>query len=85
MECYVEISKSFDATEYLPRCSNVRLFFQFGSGDEVVSENEMKAFSPYLCEGDQLKIYESASHYEMFLNPDARQDRLCWLREQLRG
>ncbi len=83
MDRYAEASKWLDASEYLKRCSNIPLLFQFGTGDEVISQEYVREFTPYSCGTDQLKVYESASHYQMFLNPDARRDRLSWLRDQL--
>jgi uncharacterized protein len=85
MEGYVEASKAFDAINYLPRCSSVCLFFQFGSGDEVISAEQVEEFSPYVFGENHLKIYDSVSHFEMFLNPKVRYDRLRWLQDQLRG
>jgi hypothetical protein len=43
----------------------------------------VREFTPYACGTDQLKVYESGPHYSMFFNPDARRDRLSWLRDQL--
>jgi cephalosporin-C deacetylase-like acetyl esterase len=85
MESYVEASKAFDAINYLGCCSNVCLFFQFGSGDEVISEEQVEEFSPYASGENHLKIYDSVSHFEMFLNSEVRHDRLRWLQDQLRG
>jgi acetyl esterase/lipase len=83
MDRYAEVSKRLDASEYLQRCSNIALLLQFGTGDEVISQEYVREFTPYACGTNQLKIYESGSHYQMFMNPDARRDRLSWLREQL--
>ena len=83
MDRYAEASKWLDASEYLQRCSNIPFLFQFGTGDEVISQEYLREFAPYGCGTDQLKVYESGSHYQMFLNPDARRDRLSWLRDQL--
>jgi pimeloyl-ACP methyl ester carboxylesterase len=83
MDRYAESSKQLDTSEYLQRCSNIPLLFQFGTGDEVISEENVREFTPYASGKNQLKVYESASHYQMFLNPDARRDRLSWLQGQL--
>jgi pimeloyl-ACP methyl ester carboxylesterase len=83
MDNYAEAPKGIDASEYLQRCSNIPLLFQFGTGDEVIQQEYVREFAPYVCGTNQLKVYESGSHYQMFLNPDARRDRLSWLREQL--
>jgi Alpha/beta hydrolase family len=85
MERYVEASKPFDAIEHLRRCSRVRLFFQFGAEDELISQEYVREFLPYGIGDNHLKIYESASHYQMFFNPDARRDRLAWIQDQLIG
>jgi cephalosporin-C deacetylase-like acetyl esterase len=85
MERYVEASKPCDAIEHLRNCANVRLFFQFGSCDEVISEEYVREFLPYAVGENQLKVYESASHYQMFFNSDALRDRLSWLQDQLAG
>lgn len=83
MDNYAEASKGIDASEYLQRCSNIPLLFQFGTGDEVIQQEYVREFTPYVCGTNQLKVYESGSHYQMFLDPDARRDRLSWLRGQL--
>ena len=83
IENYAERSKWLDASEYLQRRSNVDLFFQFGAGDEVISQEYVREFTACACGSNQLKVYESGPHYEMFYNPDARRDRLFWLRDQL--
>jgi hypothetical protein len=85
MERFVEASRPFDAIEHLRRCSNIRLFFQFGTGDEIILQEHVREFSPYAAGRNRLKIYESGSHYEIIFNPDARHDRLSWLQEQLLG
>jgi dienelactone hydrolase len=85
MERYVKASKACDAIEQLRHGSNLRLFFQFGIIDEVISQEQVREFSPYAVGENQLKIYESASHYQMFFNPDARRDRVSWLQDQLAG
>ncbi len=74
MDNYAEKSKWFDASEYLQRRSNVPLFFQFGTGDEVISQEYVREFTPYVSGTNQLKVYESGPNYQMFLNPDARRD-----------
>jgi cephalosporin-C deacetylase-like acetyl esterase len=83
MDNYAERSKWLDASEYLQRRSNVPLFFQFGAGDEVISQEYVREFTLYACGTNQLKVYESGPHYEMFFNSEARRDRLFWLRHQL--
>lgn len=85
MERYVEASKPFDAIEHLRRCSKVRLFFQFGAEDELISQEYVRELLPYGIGDNLIKIYESGSHYQMFLNPDARRDRLAWIEDQLLG
>jgi hypothetical protein len=63
-------------------CSDARtstLLFQFGTRDEVISQEDVREFAPYAGGTNQLKVYESASHYQLFLNPDA----FSWLRDQL--
>jgi dienelactone hydrolase len=83
MDHYAEATKRLDATEYLRRCSSTPLLFQFGAGDEVISQECVGEFTPYASGNNQLKVYESGSHYQMFLNPDARRDRLSWISDQL--
>jgi dienelactone hydrolase len=83
MERYAEVAKSLDASEYLQCCSNIALLFQFGSVDEFISQEHVREFTPYACGTDRLKVYESGSHYQMFFSPDARRDRLSWLRDEL--
>jgi len=83
MDHYAEATKRLDATEYLQRCSSIPLLFQFGAGDEVISQEYVGEFTPYASGSNQLKVYESGSHYQMFLNPDARRDRLSWIRDEL--
>jgi dienelactone hydrolase len=82
MNRYADVTKSCDAIEHLQRGSQARLFFQFGSEDEVIPKSYVTEFLPYGGGDNRLKIYESASHYQMFFNPQARQDRLSWIRDQ---
>jgi dienelactone hydrolase len=82
MDRYAEATKWLDGTEYLQRCSSIRLLFQFGAGDEVISQEYVEEFRPYASGRNPLKVYESGSHYRMFLNPEARRDRLSWIRDQ---
>ncbi|HEX6496714.1 MAG TPA: alpha/beta fold hydrolase [Acidobacteriaceae bacterium] len=79
IERYTESAKDLDAIECLRRISHVRFFFQFGTDDELISEQQVQDFSLYVSDGNQFKMYESASHFEMFSNADIRQDRLLWL------
>jgi dienelactone hydrolase len=83
MDKYAEASKGIVASEYLQRRSNLPLLFQFGTGDELITQEHLREFTPYVCGTNQLNVYESGSHYQMILNPDARRDRLSWLRDQL--
>jgi len=69
MDRYAEASKRLDLSKYLQRCSNISFLFQCGTDDEVISQEYVREFTPYACGTDQLKIYESGSHYEMFLKP----------------
>jgi pimeloyl-ACP methyl ester carboxylesterase len=79
MDRYAEALNELNAVEFLPRTSNVRLFFQFGADDELISEQQVRDFSRYASGKNRLKIYESASHFGMFLNADGRHDRLHWI------
>jgi len=72
MDNYTERSKWLDASEYLQRCSKLPLFFQFGAGDEVISQEYVREFTLYARKTNQLKVYESGPHYEMFFNSNAR-------------
>ena len=83
MDNYAEASRGIDTSEYLQRCSNIPLLFQFGNGDELIQQEYVREFEPYVCGTNHLKVYESGSHYQMILNPEARRDRLSWLRDQL--
>jgi cephalosporin-C deacetylase-like acetyl esterase len=83
MDRYAEASKQLDTSEYLQRCADIPLLFQFGTRDEVISDENVREFTPYACGTNQLKVYVSASHYQMFLNPDARRDRFSWLQDKL--
>ena len=83
MERYAEASKELNAIEFLSSSSNVRFLFQFGADDEIVSEQQVREFLPYAAVDNRLNVYESASHYAMILNADARHDRLLWLKDQL--
>lgn len=44
MDHYAEASRRFDASEYLQRFSNISLLLQFGSGDEFISEENVREF-----------------------------------------
>jgi hypothetical protein len=61
----------------------VRLLLQFGLGDEFVTEDEVREFLPYSAGNNLLRVYESGSHFQMFLDPVARRDRVAWLLNQL--
>jgi cephalosporin-C deacetylase-like acetyl esterase len=80
---YIEVSQSLDAVRFLEKCSNTRFFFQFGANDEVVSPEERQEFAPYATGLNLQKVYDSATHLQMFFNPVAREDRISWLHSKL--
>jgi pimeloyl-ACP methyl ester carboxylesterase len=80
---YIKISQSFDAVRFLDRCSKTHLFFQFGADDEVISPEQVQEFAPYATGLNLLKMYDSATHLQMFFDPVARNDRISWLASQL--
>jgi cephalosporin-C deacetylase-like acetyl esterase len=79
---YAELLRPIDAIEYLGQSAHLRLFFQFGSGDELVTEEHVREFRPYADGDNALRIYPSQSHNGLLLDPDARRDRLKWLVKQ---
>lgn len=81
IERYAEASKELNAIEFLSRTSKVRFFFQFGTGDEFVSEEQVRDFLPYAGGASRLTLYECDSHSAMLLHADARHDRLLWLQD----
>jgi pimeloyl-ACP methyl ester carboxylesterase len=80
---YIEVSQSFDAVRFLGRCSKAHLFFQFGAEDELVLPEQSHEFAPYTTGLNLLKMYDSATHLQMFFDPVARNDRISWLASQL--
>lgn len=80
---FVEVTQSFDAIRFLPNCSGTPLFFQFGSEDECISAEQVQEFVPYAAEPNQLKVYDSATHLQMFFSTLARADRVSWLTSSL--
>lgn len=85
IERYVRATRSIDVLEYLGKRKDLRLFFQLGSGDELVSQDSIGEFSSHSKGKNALRVYECSSHFELFLHPDARHDRLSWLQDQLAG
>ena len=79
---YLEVSRSFDAVRFLGQCSDTHLFFQCGADDELVSPEQAQEFAPYATGLNRLKMYNSATHLQMFFDPVARQDRISWLDAQ---
>jgi len=85
MERYALATRSIDVLEHLGKRKDLRLFFQFGSGDELVNQDAIGEFSSHSKGQNALRVYECSSHFEMFFRPDARHDRLSWLQGQLGG
>ncbi|HZD76395.1 MAG TPA: alpha/beta fold hydrolase [Acidobacteriaceae bacterium] len=79
---YLKVSRSFDALRFLGQCSDTHLFFQCGADDELVSPEQAQEFAPYATGPNRLKMYNSATHLQMFFDPAARQDRISWLDAQ---
>lgn len=46
MNRYAETTKPHDASEYFRRCSSAPLFFQFGTGDEAISQEDVSELMP---------------------------------------
>ena len=82
-ERYIEASRSFDAVRFVSQCLNTSLFFQFGANDEVVAPEERQEFAPYATGLNLLKVYDSATHLQMFFDSVARADRISWLHSKL--
>jgi cephalosporin-C deacetylase-like acetyl esterase len=82
-ERYIEASRSFDAVRFVSQCLNTSLFFQFGADDELVSAEQVQEFAPYATGFNLLKVYDSATHLQMFFDPVAREDRISWLHSKL--
>jgi cephalosporin-C deacetylase-like acetyl esterase len=80
---YIEVSQSFDAVRFLEQCSNTRFFFQFGAEDEFVLAEQAEEFAPYATGLNLLKVYDSATHPQMFFDSVAREDRISWLDSKL--
>jgi cephalosporin-C deacetylase-like acetyl esterase len=79
---YIEASQSLDSVRFLGQCSKTHLFFQCGAEDEVVSTEQAQEFAPYATGLNRLKVYDSATHLQMFFDSVARQDRISWLDAQ---
>jgi hypothetical protein len=82
-ERYIEASRSFDPLRSVAQCLNKSLFFQFGADDELVSAEQRQEFAPYATGLNLLKVYDSATHLQMFFDPAARADRISWLQSKL--
>lgn len=80
---YIEASQSFDAVRCLQQCSNTQFFFQFGADDELVLVEQAQEFAPYATGPNLLKVYDSATHLQMFFDHVARGDRISWLESRL--
>jgi hypothetical protein len=57
--------------------------FLHGADDELVSAEQTQEFAPYATGLNQLKIYDSATHLQMFFDSAARADRISWLHSKL--
>ena len=82
-ERYIEASRSFDPLRFVSQCLNTSLFFQFGAADELVSAEQTQEFAPFATGLNLLKVYDSATHLQMFFDPAAREDRISWLHSKL--
>jgi cephalosporin-C deacetylase-like acetyl esterase len=82
---FASVTRPIDTLEHLRHRTDVRLLLQFGSRDEFVTEDEVRDFLPYSAGSNSLRVYESASHLQMFWHPFARRDRVAWLLKQLSG
>ena len=80
---YIEASQPLDAVRFLGRCSNTRLFFQCGAEDQLVPAEQAQEFAPYATGLNLLRMYDSATHLQMFFHSGAREDRVSWLETQL--
>jgi cephalosporin-C deacetylase-like acetyl esterase len=80
---FATVTRPMDTLEHLRHRTDVRLLLQFGLGDEFVTEDEVREFLPYSAGNNLLRVYESGSHFQMFLDPVARRDRVAWLLNQL--
>jgi hypothetical protein len=47
--------------------------------DELVSAEQTREFAPYAAGLNLLKVYDSATHLQMFFDSVAREDRISWL------
>jgi cephalosporin-C deacetylase-like acetyl esterase len=82
-ERYIEASRPFDPLRFVAQCLNKSLFFQFGADDELVSAEQTREFAPYATGLNLLKVYDSATHLQMFFDLVAREDRISWLQSKL--
>ena len=82
-ERYLEASRSFDSVRFVAQCLKKSLFFQFGADDELVSAEQTQEFAPYATGLNLLKVYDSATHLQMFFDSVARADRISWLHSKL--
>jgi uncharacterized protein len=83
MERYAHMTRFIDVLEHLDKREDLQWFFQLGSGDEFMNQDSIGEFSSHAKGKNALRVYECGSHFEMFLHPDARHDRLSWLQDQL--
>jgi pimeloyl-ACP methyl ester carboxylesterase len=82
-ERYIEASRPFDPLRFVAQCLNKSLFFQFGADDELVSAEQVQEFAPYATGFNLLKVYDSATHLQMFFDSVARTDRISWRHSKL--
>jgi cephalosporin-C deacetylase-like acetyl esterase len=80
---YIEVSQSFDAVRFLGQCLNTHLLFQCGADDEVVLPEQVQELARFATSLNLLKVYDSATHLQMFFDPVALDDRIAWLDRKL--
>jgi dienelactone hydrolase len=70
----------FDGIQYIGQAAPAPLFFQLANQDEYVSRETTLVYYEAASEPKQIEWYDT-THF--FLNDEARQDRLEWLRKEL--
>ncbi len=79
LEAYTQAMTPIDPINYVRHAAPSALFFQFGLQDEAFPRDKVAAFAEAGSEPKFIKWYD-ADH---FLNDEARNDRIEWLRTRL--
>ena len=83
LEIYLQATAPLDAVHYVSRASPASLFFQFARQDESISESVALQYVEAASEPKVVKWYD-AQHHDLFINKAALNDRVEWLRKEIK-